>query len=231
MNNLPENLIECPSFGYCDDMKIISCQSDSLRCDIEFLESWCEENKVALNSKKCKILSVKDFNSLEPCGYILKETNCQKDLGVIMSSTISWTANCEKRAEKALTAFYLIERSISNYCSPKTKLHSYCGYNIVPIVSYGSQAWYAIKTELRGMEKVQRKALFWVIGSPEPEYYQKLKVVKLLLLSICLELHESLLFDSLILNRYDLNKDSFVTKFDGTGTKQDNRGIFGSAVV
>ena len=55
-------------------------------------------------------------------------------------------------------------------------------------------------------------------------YYQKLKVVKLLPLSVYFELHDIFLFHSINLTRYDLNKDSFVTKIDGTGTRRESRG-------
>ena len=137
----------------------------------------------------CKILSVKGVNSWERYETLMKETNCQKDLEMINSSTLSWTANCEKRVEKALKPFHSIKRSISGLCSPKMKLDKYCGY-IVPIVPYASQAWYANKTELREVKKVQKKAVSWTIGNPELQYYPRLIVAKLLPLSPYLERHD-----------------------------------------
>ena len=105
-NDLPGHLTECPNFRYCDDMKIVSRKKDSLPTDNQSLESWCEENKIVLNSKKCKTLSVNGVNFFELYGTILKETNCRKYFGMIINSTLSWTVNCERRVEKALTAFY-----------------------------------------------------------------------------------------------------------------------------
>ena len=81
VNDHPEYLTEGPNFGYFDDMKIVSWKNDSLRSDIESLISWCEENKVVLNSKKFKILSVKGVNSLEIYRTILQERTFRKILG------------------------------------------------------------------------------------------------------------------------------------------------------
>ena len=88
-------------------------------------------------------------------GAILKETNCQMDRGMIIVSTLLWNANNEKRVEKALKAFYSKSRSISNFCSPKTKVDIYCDY-IVPVVSDASETWSPTETDLRGVEKIRR---------------------------------------------------------------------------
>ena len=42
---------------------------------------------MVLQSKMCKILSVKGVNSWELYGTLVKETNCQRDLGMIKIST------------------------------------------------------------------------------------------------------------------------------------------------
>ena len=76
------------------------------------------------------------------------------------------------------------------------------------------------------MGKVQKKVLSGIIGSPDKKQYQKLKIVKFLTLSVYYELHDILLFRSMILNSYGLNKDSSLTKIDGTGIRQENRGRF-----
>ena len=46
VNDLPENLTECPIFSHSDNMKMVSCKSDPLRSNNKSLESCCEENKM-----------------------------------------------------------------------------------------------------------------------------------------------------------------------------------------
>ena len=58
------------------------------------------------------------------------------------------------------------------------------------------------------------------------ENYQNLKLLKLLPLSIYFELHDILLFHSLLPNQFDIQSNDYVDKIKGTRTRRGSRGNF-----
>ena len=95
---------------------------------------------MAVNVSKTKILSVKENAKVEVNGTVLEETAEMKDLGLIITSTLSWTENVTNRSAKALKALCTVNRNISKITTKAMKLKSYKSY-VVPIVSYGSSLW------------------------------------------------------------------------------------------
>ena len=79
---------------------------------------------------------------------------------------------------------------------------------------------------MREIDKIQDKAVSWITGNCQTEYYQNLKILKLLPLSIYFELHDILFFHSLLSNQFDIQTNDYVDKFKGTRTRQESRGNF-----
>ena len=92
---------------------------------------------MAVNESRTKILSVKGNAKAELNGTVLEETAKMKDLGLIITSTLSWTENATNRSAKALKALSSVKRNISKITTKAMKLKSYKSY-VAPIVSYGS---------------------------------------------------------------------------------------------
>ena len=120
-----------------------------------------------------------------------------------MATKLSWKANIKKRCSKAWKAFYFLKRNISNLASQTKKLNAYVGY-VIPVISYASQAWFANKTESKGIERIQRKATSWIISNWEISYKQRLSTLKLLPLSYYFELHDLLMLISLLKGSYNI---------------------------
>ena len=66
-------------------------------------------------------------------GKTLEQIQKEKDLGIIVSNDLTWTANVERRCEKAIKVFFTIKRNIANGTSWIGKKNLYRSY-IVPII-------------------------------------------------------------------------------------------------
>ena len=78
-------------------------------------------------------------------GKTLEHTQKEKDLGIIVSNDLTWTANVERRCEKV---FSTMKRNFANGTNWIAKMNLYRSYN-VPIISYGAILWKTNKSELR----------------------------------------------------------------------------------
>ena len=166
--HLPQQTSKCPAFGYADDFKLVSTSPANIQSDLEKIEKWCHNNKMQLNESKCHILPIK-VNEINWHSFILNSKTLsskseQKYLGIIMATKLSWKANKKNRCSKAWKAFYFLKRNMSNLASQATKLNAYVGY-VIPVIGYASQAWFAIKTESKDIERIQIIATSWIISN------------------------------------------------------------------
>ena len=114
INDLPEVVDGCCKL-YADDSKIIQVIKDesgveSLQRDIESVTNWTKEWLLKLNSKKCKVMhfgnktveSVYFIDDLSTEKRIkLQKSECERDLGVFVSSDLKWTTNVSNIASRA----------------------------------------------------------------------------------------------------------------------------------
>ena len=71
-------------------------------------------------------------------------------------------------------------------------------------MAYASQAWFANKTELKEIERVQKKATSWILSNWDLSYKKRLEKLNLLPLSLYLELHYLLLLIDFTLEKYNI---------------------------
>ena len=155
------------------------------------------------NTSKCKLLNLRGNLSTKLNGTELHPTNVQKDLGLVITPNLTWNENCKMRAQKATRAFFQLKRNISATCSWVNKLHSYTGY-IVPIITYCSQAWSPSRANLVSFERVQVMATKWILNC-NLDYKGKLVKLKLLPLCLYVEMHNLLMYLSLVNSKYDIS--------------------------
>ena len=98
-------------------------------------------------------------------------------------------------------AHSLKKRNLSSSCDWKVKLNAYFGY--VPIVVYASQTWLPSRSKLHDFEKVQHHATKWILNSNQSDR-NCLVTLKLLPLSLYVEMHDLLLLLSIIRGDYDV---------------------------
>ena len=168
------------------------------------IQKWSKANHMDLNVSKSKTLLIRgDLAQRDEAG--LETVATQKDLGVVMSRNLSWSANCQLRTTKAWKAFYTLKRNVSSRTSMETKLNAYIGY-VVPVLTYASQVWYPSKTDMKSIEKIQQKATKWICGGND-EYHQRLETLKILPLSMYMEMHDVLYLLSILEGNYYVPED------------------------
>ena len=210
INDLPDTNPDFEGFGFADDYNFIVHDQGKLDRSAKNFEDWCRENGKELNANKYKLLNVRGNLTTFMCCQKVKPTESQKDLGLIITSNLSWQGNCDHRVKKATSAFFQIKRNISAISSTSNKMNCYTGY-IVPILTYCSQAWLS-----------NRMATKWILGKSLQSYKERLISLKLLPLCLYVELHDLFLFLAITRNEFDIPKD-FKTLEDER-TRQNCRG-------
>ena len=223
INDLPQTLTDTISYGYADDFKAILMDQVSLNTATSKIESWLDLNKMQPNIKKSTILSIKGNLRANMMSKTLSTVDTQKDLGLMVSSNLNWNENCSRRASKAIKAFYQIKRSLTNKCTIQTKLNAYTGY-VLQVATNASQAWYPSRNNMDQLERVQKLATKWILCT-NSHYKDRLAKLKLLPLSLYIEMHDILMLLALIENKYDVNLKK-ATYGTCETTRQSNRGEF-----
>ena len=104
--DLPCGLI---SSFYCfaDDSKMLSFHGQKETCvlpqDVMLLEQWCNKNNMLLNADKCHMLSFSKYYcdiGFNDCP--IESSNFEKDLGVIISSDLSWNIQIANACRKSI---------------------------------------------------------------------------------------------------------------------------------
>ena len=95
----------------------------------------------------------------------------------------------------------------------------------MPIMTYGSQVWYANKGDSTVMEHVQQTATRWIEGS-ELNYKERLLKFKFLPASLYLEMHDLLFLSSIISGRYEVDWHEYVSFANDVSTRRSARTLF-----
>ena len=114
------------SYNYADDMKcyrIITDHSDErqLQSDLSSLNSWSSDHFMNFNIKKCKHLAITKRKDILQMSYNLNGlqityVTTEKELGVHISSTLSWNGHID---------LILGHRTCTNECDQLTLLTLY----------------------------------------------------------------------------------------------------------
>ena len=166
-----------------------------------------------MNDSKCKLL---DYNSSFNDGALcagLNISSSQKDLGVMMSRDLKWDLHVETRCRKVTQCFFLLEQCLSQTASLLCKLNAYRAY-LVPIFTYASPVWYVNYGNCVRLEVIQKRAMRWIVASAiggECSLEDTYRHLKLLPLSLYLELHDILFLLQIFYGKYDIDFADFLT--------------------
>ena len=105
--------------------------------------------------------------------------------------------------------------------SLKNKLNAYTGY-VVPILSYCFQAWLQNRQQMRKL-KSYKKSISWILSGRNCTYNEKLIALKVLPLSVNVEMHDLLFLLSLLDNKFNLTVNFEYQDFEKT--RQNTRGV------
>ena len=131
INDLPNSMQNC--YGFADDFKFVVKRQQELNENTATIDYWCATNGIQLNVNKCGILvlSGQMNGKLSNENIALLET--QKDLGLVITKSLTWHNNCQQRTNKALKALFSLERNLSSNCSLNVKINAFTGY-VMPIL-------------------------------------------------------------------------------------------------
>ena len=130
INDLPKTVMS-NCYGYADDYKIVGRNAVTLQLDAARVWKWCNANLMKLNINKSKVLNLKGNCKIFINDQALEQTDSEKDLGIIVTRELTWTANVERRCSKAIVAYLMIKMNIAYETEWSTKKNLYRSY-IVP---------------------------------------------------------------------------------------------------
>ena len=112
------------------------------------MDEWISVNHLCFNVSKCKSMLVLISRKRNPlqcpvlslCGQVLEQVECLKNLGVLLTSDLTWSKHTESICAKAKKLLGMIYRCFSEYSNPDTLLHMYESM-VRPHLEYASQVY------------------------------------------------------------------------------------------
>jgi hypothetical protein len=212
---------------YADDLKIwreIRCKNDSLQAEISNLEIWSDMNKIKFHPSKCKVMrstykrTVIDFRYYLG-GVELETVTSETDLGVIITSKLSYTEHIDNIVSRSSQKLGLIKRHCNMISDKHAKRTIYLSL-VRSLFEHCSQIWRPSNSYgLEKFEKVQKRAVKWILNETENSYstteYSK-KLEELKLLPICLKfLHADLtLLQKIIYSHIPISFPSYLHMYN-----------------
>ena len=158
--------------------------------DINGLCEWAETWQMEFNASKCKIVHVgrqnQDFhyfmNGYPPGGAVLEASLMEKDLGVLIHSSLKPSEQCSAAAKKGNMVLGQMARAFS-YRHKDTWLKLYRIW-VRPHLECCVQAWSPwTEDDISVLESVQERAIRMTTGLRGSTYLEKLRDVKMLTLA------------------------------------------------
>ena len=203
INDLPTTVKHSNILSFADDTKCYKVirnilDTTLLQSDLESVFKWSTENQLFFNINKCTVLPFKSKSSSDANCYsidnnIVSSKSSHRDLGIIFSTNLSWSAHYESIISKAYRSFGLLRRVFSNIHSIKAKKDLQVYISIVRSnLLYCSPLWrpYLIKD----IERIQRRASKYILGDYTSDYKTRLIKLNLLPLMYIYELLDILFF-------------------------------------
>ena len=233
INSLPDVIRSVTCLLFADDTKCchrISSFSDTilLQNDINSLLTWSHKSKLSFNLSKTLMLrftnrstNIIDATYSLDGSPIQSVTSC-KDLGVTVSSDLSWTQHYNNITAKAYRQLGLIRRTFNSSISVNAKKLLYISL-VRSQLTYCSQIWRPqLIRDITALEKVQRRATKFVLNDFTSDYKTRLTRLGLLPLMYYFE-YLDITFLLTCLKEPDSNFPIFnYIKFSSSNTRSSN---------
>ena len=178
---------------FADDTKLVStikCQNDAvlLQNDLRYLEHWSSISGLMFNELKCKQQQITRKIKPITTTYMLNDqqlgtTDTERDLGICVSSNLTWTTQVRQQVSKASKLLGYIRRNTMfvTDISPRRTLYLAL---VRSHFGYCSQIWAPQNIDLINMlERTQRRATKYILNLPfstDIDYRTRLRSLQLL---------------------------------------------------
>ncbi|KAJ3659786.1 hypothetical protein Zmor_011457 [Zophobas morio] len=166
---------------FADDIKLYSNplkDPGQLQSDLTTIKHWSDAWLLPLNQDKCTILRLGKNN---PCvNYQINDTTIkvvaeQVDLGITVTSDLSWSSHINKICHKANKMLYPIGKTFQHISSRSAK-KLYTTY-VRPVLEFGGPVWYCSRvSDKNRLELTQRRATRLSFGTNRPSYEERLRL-------------------------------------------------------
>ena len=162
---------------YADDSKlyrIINSPEDmsSFQADLNKISDWFKDNKMKINTKKCKIMRITRKKSPLVRDYYINDQSLEsvhiyKDLGLLTSSNLSWNSHIDSITAKAIKVLGLVKRTCMDF-KDITTLRTLCCSLVRPLLEYSCETWNPhIQRNINRIEAIYRRATKFILKSNE----------------------------------------------------------------
>ena len=185
VNDLPSS-IPVPCLLYADDLKLWRVTNtdeevDLLQRSLDILGNWAIDWTLPINYEKCSVMAIgnkRPTGIYHIGGYLLKETEVERDLGIHVTYDLKSASNSRHRAQSASRLLWAIRRSFDRL-TPNVFRILFTSH-VRPILEYGQPATYPVtKGEIEVLELVQRRGSKMIDGFYHVEYPRRLKELNL----------------------------------------------------
>ena len=174
----------CKIYKFADDSKLgatvqSTTDQENLQKAIDAMSNWCCENGMKLHPDKCKIMHFGNKNDhkyyLE--GKEIEESDCERDLGVQISTDMKYTKHIDSVCKKANGILTQLQRSVTY--RNEVYIEIYKTY-VRPILESATIVWNPeCVGGIKKLEAVQRRALRSVRGYDSISYEERLEKAEL----------------------------------------------------
>ena len=207
VNDISDSALSSKVVLFADDTKCFkavhsSLDSHSLQLDLHRLSLWSQRWKLYFNEQKCVSIRFCPGSpaSITHAYYINGESvllqDKHRDLGIIMSSDLSWDAHYRHILSNAYKTLGLLRRVFSNGHCPQNKRALYLSL-VKSKLMYNSPIWrpHYIK-DITVIEQIQRRATKYILRDYTSNYKTRLISLHLLPLMMQFELNDVMFFVS-----------------------------------
>ncbi|MCP4457910.1 MAG: reverse transcriptase family protein [Cytophagales bacterium] len=256
LNDITSGLSECTEIMmYADDTKIwreMHCEADfkALQSDIDYLLDWAIRNKMKFHPSKCKVLSICSSKppliDILPCvqffysmgDFLIDYVDSEKDLGILMNSTLNFTEQADYLYNKANQKFGMLKRTCHFVSDPKKRRALYLTL-VRSLFEHCPSVWRpASNTMVEKLESLQKRAIKWINDdyrvsySNDSMYYVHCKHLNILPIRFRFDYHDIKLLHSIIYNFSCIRLPDYLKFFSGStrlrSTHQDSLSLVSS---
>uniref|UniRef100_A0A8C4XYG1 Reverse transcriptase domain-containing protein n=1 Tax=Gopherus evgoodei TaxID=1825980 RepID=A0A8C4XYG1_9SAUR len=167
---------------FADDtklLKIVKTKADceELQKDLTKLSDWATKWQMKFKVDKCKVMHIGKNNpnyTYNMMGAHLATTSQEKDLGVIVDSSLKMSTQCAEAVKKANSMLGIIKKGIENKTENillplyKSMVHPHLEYCVQMLPPH-------LKKDILALEKVQKRATKMIRGLERVPYEERLK--------------------------------------------------------